>query len=39
MNVSKPNLLTQLKQKHVFEWFVVKCGSKNEHQKDMCKKY
>ena len=22
----------------IFDWFVVRCGSKNEHQKDMCSK-
>ena len=32
--VSEPNSITQLKQTPIFgKWSVVRCGSKNDHQK------
>ena len=34
MNV--PSLITYLKQTPIFEWCVVRCGSKNGHQKGIC---
>ena len=33
-----PILDTYLIQTPIFEWCVVRCGSKNEHQKNMCQK-
>ena len=36
--VCKPNPTTHLKQTPIFEWCVVTCGSKNEHQKSICLK-
>ena len=30
-----PNLITYNNGTPVFEWCVVRCGSRNEHQKDM----
>ena len=27
---------SELNQTPRFEWYVVRCGSKNEHRKDMC---
>ena len=32
-NVNMPNLVTYLNQTPLFEWCVVRCGSKNNHQK------
>ena len=34
--VSRPNSVTHPNQTPIFEWCVVKCGSKYVHQKDMC---
>ena len=31
-----PNLVTYPNQTHVFESYVMRCGSKNEYHKDMC---
>ena len=33
--VSWPNLVTYIKYQPIFEWSVVRCGSKNRHQKDI----
>ena len=33
--ISGPNLVTHLEQKPMFERNVSRCGSKNEHQKNM----
>ena len=33
-----PNLVTYHNQTSKSEWCVVRCGSKNEHKKDMCLK-
>jgi len=33
-----PNLHTYADWTPVFEWYVVKCGSRNGHQKDVCLK-
>ena len=33
--VDVPNSVTCPTQKPIFEWYVVWCGSKNGHQKDM----
>ena len=30
-----PNLVTYLIRTSIFEWYVVRCGFKNEHQKDV----
>ena len=30
-----PNLVAYLNWTHVYEWRVIKCGSKNGHPKDM----
>ena len=32
----RPNLITHLNRTPIFEWHVVRCGSKNGHPKDMC---
>ena len=32
---SGPNSFAHLKRALIFEWCVVRCGSMNEHQKDM----
>ena len=29
--ISKPTMDTDLKQKPIFEWFVIRCGSKTGH--------
>ena len=35
--VDVPNSVTYLNQMPIFEWYVVRCGFKNEHnKKDMC---
>ena len=31
-----PNSVTYFDGTPVFVWYVVRCGSKNRHQKDMC---
>ena len=31
-----PHLVACLERIHVLEWHVVRCGSKNKHQKDGC---
>ena len=36
--VDEPNLITYLNWTPIFEWCVVRCGSKNGYQKDMCLK-
>ena len=36
--VDDPYLVTFLNERPIFEWCVVSCGSKNEHQKEMCLK-
>ena len=36
--VDNPYLVTFLSQAPTFEWYVVKCGSKNKFQKEMCSK-
>jgi hypothetical protein len=33
--VDMPNSQIAIFSTHVFEWYVVRCGSKNRHQKDM----
>ena len=33
-----PNLVTYLYQTPIFEWYVVRCGSKNRYQNDLCLK-
>lgn len=33
--VSVPNLVTSDNQTSIFEWYEVRCGSKNGYQKDM----
>ena len=35
-NANKYDSVTNLKWMHVFEWYMVRCGSTNRHQKDMC---
>ena len=37
--VDVPNLVTYLDSTSIFEWHVVRCDSKNGHQKNMCPKY
>ena len=32
---SRPNSINYLKQTPIFEWCVLRCGSKNGHQKDI----
>lgn len=32
-------LANSINQKTIFEWYVVRKGSKNGHQKGMCSKY
>ena len=34
--VSGPNLVTQLNQTPMLEWFVIRCGFMNGHPKTMC---
>ena len=34
--VDVPHLVTSLNQPPNFEWYVVRRGSENEYQKDMC---
>lgn len=34
--VSRSNLAAYLNRKLVHEWCIVRCDSKNAHQKDMC---
>ena len=34
--VDVPNSVTYLNRASVSEWWVVRCRSKNRHQKDMC---
>ena len=34
--VDMPNSITYLDQTPIFEWYLVRCGSKNRYQKDMC---
>ena len=36
--VSRPNSVIYLNGTPIFEWWVVRCRIKNEHQKDMCLK-
>ena len=36
--VDMPNLVPSLNRTPIFEWCVVKCGYKNEYQKDSCLK-
>jgi hypothetical protein len=36
--VSRPNSVTYLNGTPIFEWWVVRCRSKNKYQKDMCLK-
>ena len=36
IKVEMPNLVTYPNQTHVFESYVMRCGSKNEYHKDMC---
>ena len=33
--VNDPNLVTCLHRTPIFEWWAVRCGSKNGHQKDI----
>ena len=35
-NKLRPNLVTYLDQTPKFKWWVIRCTSKNGHQKDMC---
>ena len=37
--VGMPYLVTYLYRTPILEWYVISCGSKNGHQKDMCLKY
>ena len=39
LRVDVPNSNTTIIQTPILDWYVVKCGSKNRHQKDMCSKY
>ena len=32
------NSVTYLNRTPIFEWYVIRCGSENKHQKDMCLK-
>jgi hypothetical protein len=34
--ISRPNSITYLNQTPLFEWRVIRCESKDGHQKDMC---
>jgi hypothetical protein len=34
--ISRPNSITYLNQTPLFEWCVIRCESKDGHQKDMC---
>ena len=36
--VNVPNSITYLNWTPIFDWCVVRCESKNRHQKDMCSK-
>lgn len=36
--VSKPISITYLNRTRIFKWYVVRCGSNNEHHKHMCSK-
>ena len=36
--VDMPNLVAELNQTPISEWYVVRCGSKSGYQKDMCLK-
>lgn len=36
--VSEPNSVTYHKQALIFDWSVIRCGSKNKHHNDMCLK-
>ena len=39
INVNVPNLVTCLNHTPIFQWYVVRCGSKNRYQKGiMCLK-
>ena len=38
IKVTGPNLNTLPERAPIFEWCVVRCWSKNGHQKDMCLK-
>jgi hypothetical protein len=38
IKVDVPNSTIALNWAPTFEWYVVRCGSKNEYQKDMLKK-
>ena len=37
--VEVPYSATYLHRTCILEWYVISCGSKNRHQKDMCLKY
>jgi hypothetical protein len=34
--VDVPNSNTTIIEIPLFEWYVIRCGSKNGHQKDLC---
>jgi hypothetical protein len=36
--VDVPDSFTYLNQTPIFDWYVIRCGSKNKYQKDMCLK-
>ena len=36
IKIDVPNLLNDHNWIIIYVWYVVKCGSKNKHQKDMC---
>ena len=36
VKIDMPNSTTYPKRTHVFEWYVVWCGSKSGYQKDKC---
>jgi hypothetical protein len=37
-NVDVPNLVTFINRQRVLEWYIVRCGSNNDYQKDICLK-
>ena len=37
-NTNMPNMSTYLTCTPIFEWYTIRCGSKNGHQKDTCVK-
>jgi hypothetical protein len=36
VKVEVPSSVAYLDQAPIFEWYVVRCGSKNIYHKDMC---